>query len=89
MTNPIDKACEVVGGQSKLARELGITPSAVSQMRKGSRPVPPDKCVAIEQITEGAVTRKDLRPDDWQSLWPELDDRRTGKDRRSDRRKNS
>lgn len=26
----------------------------------------------IEQITEGAVTRRDLRPDDWQRIWPEL-----------------
>ena len=29
-------------------------------------------CVAIEQQTKGKVTRKDLRPDDWQLLWPEL-----------------
>lgn len=29
-------------------------------------------CVAIEQQTGGKVTRKDLRPDDWLLLWPEL-----------------
>lgn len=29
-------------------------------------------CVAIEQQTGGKVTRKDMRPDDWLLLWPEL-----------------
>jgi DNA-binding transcriptional regulator YdaS (Cro superfamily) len=28
--------------------------------------------VAIESTTKGAVTRRDLRPDDWQEIWPEL-----------------
>lgn len=28
-------------------------------------------CVAIEAVTAGAVTRRDLRPDDWQDIWPE------------------
>lgn len=31
-------------------------------------------CVAIEQASHGVVTRKDLRPDDWASIWPELVD---------------
>lgn len=30
-------------------------------------------CVAIEQATGGQVTRKDLRPHDWQRYWPELE----------------
>lgn len=29
-------------------------------------------CVAIEQATDGAVTRQELRPDDWAAIWPEL-----------------
>lgn len=32
----------------------------------------PVNCVAIEQATKGAVTRQDLRPDDWHLIWPEL-----------------
>ena len=32
----------------------------------------PVNCVAIEQATGGKVTRKDLRPHDWASIWPEL-----------------
>lgn len=31
-------------------------------------------CVAIERATNGQVTRKDLRPDDWRLIWPELVD---------------
>jgi len=29
-------------------------------------------CVSIERATDGAVTRRDLRPDDWHLIWPEL-----------------
>ena len=29
-------------------------------------------CVLIETATSGAVTRKDLHPDDWAAIWPEL-----------------
>lgn len=32
----------------------------------------PVLCVLIERATGGQVTRKDLRPDDWQDIWPEL-----------------
>ena len=37
----------------------------------GRRPGPAS-CVAIERATNGAVTRRDLRPDDWHLIWPEL-----------------
>ena len=42
----------------------------------GRRPSP-EYCVAIEVATDGKVTRRDLRPDDWMRIWPELDRRRT------------
>lgn len=29
-------------------------------------------CTAIEEASNGAVLREDLRPDDWQEIWPEL-----------------
>lgn len=29
-------------------------------------------CVAVERESNGGVVRKDLRPDDWQDIWPEL-----------------
>lgn len=37
----------------------------------GRRPGP-IYCQAIERATLGQVTRKDLRPNDWQQIWPEL-----------------
>lgn len=29
-------------------------------------------CVLIEKASNGLVTRKDLHPSDWVSIWPEL-----------------
>jgi DNA-binding transcriptional regulator YdaS (Cro superfamily) len=29
-------------------------------------------CMAIEDATNRVVTRRDLRPDDWQFYWPDL-----------------
>lgn len=29
-------------------------------------------CVRIELESKGVVTRRDLRPDDWMDIWPEL-----------------
>lgn len=58
--------------QISLAKLIGIAPSFVNQWVKGSRPVPITACVVIESVTNGAVTRQELRPDDFQKIWPEL-----------------
>jgi len=68
------RAADAVGGQAKLAGLLGVTPPTVNQWAKGTRPVPIVHCVAIERATAGAVTRRDLRPDDAHLIWPDLDD---------------
>ena len=70
--SPIERACEALGGPSALARALGIKPPTVSEWRVGARPVPIERCVAIEQATGGEVRRWDLRPEDWYRIWPEL-----------------
>lgn len=31
------------------------------------------RCVQVERATDGQVTRRDLRPDDWHLIWPELE----------------
>lgn len=31
-----------------------------------------ERCVAIELATKGKVNRKDLRPNEWEAIWPEL-----------------
>lgn len=71
--HPIDKAADIIGSQTALAAVLGVSKGAVSQWKDEDRRVPAAHCVAIERETKGAVTRRDLRPDDWQSIWPELD----------------
>lgn len=71
-TIPIKRACDVVGGRIALAKLVGVSPSYVSQLIAGARPLPVERCPAIERATSGAVTRRDLRPDDWWLIWPEL-----------------
>ncbi|THF64344.1 transcriptional regulator [Pseudothauera rhizosphaerae] len=61
------------GTAASLARQINVSPVLISQW-SGVRPVPPVRAVAIERATGGAVTRRDLRPDDWQKIWPELAD---------------
>lgn len=70
--NYVKKACAIAGNQAFLARLLGVAPAVVYQWVSGLRPVPVRYCVAIERATDGAVTRQDLRPDDWREIWPEL-----------------
>lgn len=62
-TAPIAAACELAGGQAKLANVLGVTPSAVHQWVKGVREVPAERCPEIEAATGGQVTCEQLRPD--------------------------
>lgn len=58
--------------QRNLATKLGITPVLINQWANAKRPIPPERCVEIERATDGEVTRPELRPDDWQRIWPEL-----------------
>lgn len=60
------------GKQSDIARKIGVSCSYMNQMVTGYRPIPVEYCARIELATDGTVTRKDLRPDDWQEIWPEL-----------------
>lgn len=60
------------GRMARLARHLGLSPAFLSQIAKGVRPAPAERCAAIEQATSGAVRRWDLRPRDWHRIWPEL-----------------
>ncbi|MGY6273483.1 YdaS family helix-turn-helix protein [Achromobacter denitrificans] len=57
-----------------LARSVGVSPALVYQWRTDRRPVPVEHCASIELATAGAVTRRDLRPEDWQRIWPEMAD---------------
>jgi len=38
----------------------------------GYKPCSPELAVSIERESGGAVTRPELRPEDWRKIWPEL-----------------
>lgn len=60
------------GRAAQVAAAIGKTPSFVSQLANGLRPVPADKCPDIEVATGYVVRRWDLRPHDWHRIWPDL-----------------
>ncbi|MDH1701003.1 transcriptional regulator [Comamonas terrigena] len=72
MKHPIEKAAEVAGSEKALADCLGVTKAAVWQWKQPGRKTPIEHCAAIERLCGHAVTRRELRPDDWQAIWPEL-----------------
>ncbi|WP_213322373.1 transcriptional regulator [Klebsiella aerogenes] len=57
------------GGVSKLALQVGVTVSFLSQMSSGYTRIPPSRALAIEIATNGRVTRRELLPNDWQRYW--------------------
>jgi DNA-binding transcriptional regulator YdaS (Cro superfamily) len=60
------------GTGAALAKALGVHPVMVSQWAGGTKAVPLERCADMEKATAGAVSRWDLRPDDWPRFWPEL-----------------
>ena len=57
------------GRAASLGRAIGVTPVLVSQWANGRRPIPAERCPAIEKATSGEVTCEELRPDvDWQFI---------------------
>ena len=57
------------GRAASLGRAIGVTPVLVSQWANGRRPIPAERCPAIEKATSGEVTCEELRPDvDWAYL---------------------
>lgn len=59
------------GTAKRLAGELGISKSYLSQIAAKESLRRPELCVQIERITLGNVPRQHLRSD-WRSIWPEL-----------------
>lgn len=63
------KRCE---SAAMLAARMHVPSALLSQWRTGVRPIPVGRCVAIERLTAGKVTRQEMRPEDWDQIWPEL-----------------
>lgn len=64
----IQRAIDISGSQSALAKSIGCAPQVVNNwLRRES--IPAEHCPAIERATSGAVRCEDLRPDvDWAYL---------------------
>lgn len=60
------------GSISALAKGIKAPTPDVSRWVSGVRDCPPWRCVAIEEFTNGNVTRKELRPHDYKKHWPEI-----------------
>ena len=70
--NPIDAAVRLCpGGRAALAKLLNVTIAAIGNWKMRNS-VPVEHCAQIEAATGAQVTRKQLRPNDWQLIWPEL-----------------
>lgn len=61
--NAIQKAVRLTGGQSALARSIGVTQGAVWKWLNNYQKISPQNAVAISMATNGEVKPYDLRPD--------------------------
>ncbi|GAA4335854.1 hypothetical protein GCM10023144_29600 [Pigmentiphaga soli] len=58
-------------------RAFGVDVKSDAQIRQwrhryADRLPSPRSCVALEKASAGAITRRDLRPDDYWLIWPDL-----------------
>ena len=63
-----------LGGPTAVAKLLNIKPPSVHAWRTGG--IPDDKLIRLAPALEkaGIATHRQLRPDDWAAIWPELAD---------------
>lgn len=58
--------------RDEVAAACGTTRGHLQNISYGLRTCSAELATALERESKGAVTRRDLRPDDWQAIWPEL-----------------
>jgi DNA-binding transcriptional regulator YdaS (Cro superfamily) len=60
--------------QADLAALLDCNPAQVSQWVNDENRKPDARnCLAIERVTNGLITRQELRPEDYWLIWPDLE----------------
>ena len=57
------KAVNVIGGVVLLSKKLGVTYTSISKWLHSDIKIPIKHAIAIEKLTKGKVSAKDLRPD--------------------------
>lgn len=62
MESPIERAIEIAGSEAKLGALIGCSQVAINKAKhRGS--VSAEMAVAIDRVTEGKVSKSELRPD--------------------------
>lgn len=56
----------------RFAAETGMDQTFVHMIRRKIKPLPLKYAASVERVTGGLVTRKELFPDNWHLIWPEL-----------------
>ena len=59
----LDQAIQLAGGVSKVAEIFGISPSAVSQMKRVPDKFPSERVIPLAVACDWKVTPHELRPD--------------------------
>ena len=64
-----------LGGTYEVAKLVDVKPPSVSGWKEAGR-IPDAKLIRLAPVAEarGLITRKELFPDDWHLIWPELAD---------------
>ena len=68
----VARAIELSGGPAVVARALNVTTQTVCFYRDGDRRFKTDHGATLESMTGGIVTRKQMWPESWSRIWPEL-----------------
>ena len=61
-----------VADRAALARACGTTYGHLKNVAFSGKPCGEKLAMALELATDGAVTRRELRPTDWWEIWHEL-----------------
>lgn len=55
-----------------LAKKCDASARSLMNVAYGARACGPALAASLETHSKGAVTRRELRPQDWRAIWPEL-----------------
>ena len=67
------RAVALMGGAVQAAKKLCV-PNYQTIQSWSSNGVPVAYCATVERLVDGRVNRRELYPDDWMTIWPELVD---------------
>lgn len=66
------RACRIAGSQAALAAAIGVSAQRIKNWLSRDKEIPELYCSRIERALNKRVRRQELRPLDWQEVWPEL-----------------